>query len=331
MDSAVIEIEKTAAYIASYENKAEVDFEHCVTDHLRVSGIYWGLNALCLMGMPDRLNRAATVAYIRDCQQPNGGFAGALGHDATMLHTYSAIQVLLLEKSLRSTDGTMADTIDIAGVIRYVAGLQQPDGSFACDEWGERDTRATYCAIATLYLLNGLDSIKVDAAVAHLMRCQNWDFGFGSVPDTESHAGQIFCCLATLAILNRLSQLDQRAQQQLSDWLVERQRDSGGLNGRPGKIHDACYAWWTLASLAILDPSGWKSRINLEGACQYLISTQNRSTGGLAPRPNERADVFHTHFAIAGLALLGHASIQAVDARFCLPTLALQQYLSQTP
>lgn len=39
------------------------------------------------------------------------------------------------------------------GVVRYVAELQQPDGSFAGDEWGEIDTRFSFCALATLALL----------------------------------------------------------------------------------------------------------------------------------------------------------------------------------
>ena len=32
----------------------------------------------------------------------------------------------------------------------FIAGLQQPDGSFAGDAWGEVDTRFAYDAAATL-------------------------------------------------------------------------------------------------------------------------------------------------------------------------------------
>jgi len=36
--------------------------------------------------------------------------------------------------------------------------------------------------------------------------------------------------------------------------------------------------------------------------------------GGLADRPGDMVDVFHTNFAISGLALLGHPGVEEVDA-----------------
>ena len=45
------------------------------------------------------------------------------------------------------------EVVDVEGVVRYVAALQQSDGSFAGDEWGEIDTRFSFCALATLALL----------------------------------------------------------------------------------------------------------------------------------------------------------------------------------
>ena len=41
---------------------------------------------------------------------------------------------------------------------------------------------------------------------------------------------------------------------------------------------------------------------------------QDSEKGGIADRPGDMVDVFHTHFAIAGLSLLGYPGIQAVDA-----------------
>jgi prenyltransferase beta subunit len=49
------------------------------------------------------------------------------------------------------------DRIDKDLVCRYVAGLQQPDGSFFGDEWGEVDTRFSFCSLATLSLLGALE------------------------------------------------------------------------------------------------------------------------------------------------------------------------------
>lgn len=43
--------------------------------------------------------------------------------------------------------------IDLEAVAKYVAGLQQPDGSFFGDRWGEVDTRFSFCAVAVLSLI----------------------------------------------------------------------------------------------------------------------------------------------------------------------------------
>ena len=63
------------------------------------------------------------------------------------------------------------DIIDVEGVVKFTAGLQQADGSFVGDKWGEQyiiqiigiymcmvcagevDTRFSFCALATLALL----------------------------------------------------------------------------------------------------------------------------------------------------------------------------------
>lgn len=45
------------------------------------------------------------------------------------------------------------DKIDTDKVVEYVKSLQKDDGSFAGDEWGEIDTRFSFCAVTTLALL----------------------------------------------------------------------------------------------------------------------------------------------------------------------------------
>lgn len=45
----------------------------------------------------------------------------------------------------------------------------------------------------------------------------------------------MWVCLGTLAILDRLDEVDQST---LGWWLAERQLPNGGLNGRPEKLAD---------------------------------------------------------------------------------------------
>eukprot|EP00479_Gromia_sphaerica_P013428 TRINITY_DN7481_c0_g1_i2.p2 TRINITY_DN7481_c0_g1~~TRINITY_DN7481_c0_g1_i2.p2 ORF type:complete len:148 (+),score=31.52 TRINITY_DN7481_c0_g1_i2:115-558(+) len=113
-----------------------------------------------------------------------------------LLYTLSAVQILVIFNE--------EHRIDADQIADYVKSLQQEDGSFVGDEWGEKDTRFSYCALNCLALLGKLDKIDVKAAVEFVCKCRNFDGGFGCVPGSESHAGQIFCCVGALAIAEGL-------------------------------------------------------------------------------------------------------------------------------
>jgi geranylgeranyl transferase type-2 subunit beta len=70
------------------------ELEYWLTEHLRLNGVYWGLTSLHLLGHPEALPRDETIQFVLSCQQPNGGFGAAPGHDAHMLYTVSAVQIL---------------------------------------------------------------------------------------------------------------------------------------------------------------------------------------------------------------------------------------------
>ena len=59
-----------------------------------MSGIYWGLTPLYLLGQPDALPRSALLDFVLSCLHENGGFGAAPGHDPHMLYTVSAVQIL---------------------------------------------------------------------------------------------------------------------------------------------------------------------------------------------------------------------------------------------
>jgi len=43
-----------------------------VTEHLRVSGLYWGLTALTILGREDALPREEVIAFLLQCFHPSG-------------------------------------------------------------------------------------------------------------------------------------------------------------------------------------------------------------------------------------------------------------------
>ncbi|WAR31021.1 PGTB2-like protein, partial [Mya arenaria] len=297
-------LQKHADYIAAYGAKKD-DYEYCMTEFLRMSGMYWGLTAMDLIGQLDRMAKDEVIQFVQQCQHECGGFGASQGHDPHLLYTLSAIQIVTLYDC--------QDQINTDAVVDFVQGLQQEDGSFYGDKWGEVDTRFSFCAIACLTLLNRLDAIDVDKAVEFVLSCMNFDGGFGCRPGSESHSGQIYCCVGLLALLGRLHHVN---ADMLGWWLCERQLPSGGLNGRPEKLPDVCYSWWVLSSLKIIGKLHW---INKEKLDQFILACQDEETGGFADRPGDMVDPFHTLFGLAGLSLLGNDSIKPVNPVFCMP------------
>jgi len=297
-----------AQFVLALDKQTDT-FEYYVGEHLRMSGVYWGLMAMELIGRMDSMPLSDIVQWVLQCQdKQSGGFSGNVGHDVHLLYTLSAVQILALCGAL--------DRIDKAQVARYVAGLQQADGSFVGDEWGEVDTRFSYCALNALALLGHSELVDQKKAVEFVARCRNFDGGFGAVPGAESHAGQIFCCVAALALAGPegLREVDAGL---LGWWLAERQLPTGGLNGRPEKKQDVCYSWWTMSALSILGRADW---IDGRALGQFILDCQDPKGGGLSDRPGNMADVFHTYFGIAGLSLLGYPDLEAIDPIYALPT-----------
>lgn len=358
-----------------------------------MSGVYWSLGALSLLRNEDVVNlsmglktgiiveevakegehddgggettvqrsRRSIGDWVFDCYDSrSGGFGGnctgeghsAYPHDGHLLYTLSALQIL-----------AMADALDDVrlnkdAVVNFISMMQNDDGSFSGDKWGEVDTRFTYCAFSCLAILGRMplpqwydkdggeeDDVNdkqqhavIDSynAVRYIMSCRNFDGGFGCVPGAESHAGQVFCCIGALSIarslhlLNESSTVDGCDADLLAWWLAERQCDSGGLNGRPEKQADVCYSWWILSALSIMGRVSW---INTHTLGQFILNCQDEEDGGIADRPNDMADIYHTFFGLCGLSLIGDlekiynqnekekmTAYREVDPVFALPT-----------
>ncbi|XP_043278864.1 geranylgeranyl transferase type-2 subunit beta isoform X2 [Venturia canescens] len=299
-------LDKHSDYIVSYGTNKD-DYIYFMTEHLRVSGIFWSLTALDVMGELDRMSKDEVLEFIAKCQNPCGGISPSINHDPHLLYTLSAVQVLCIYNALH--------VIDVEKVVDWIRERQQPDGSFTGDIWGEVDTRFSFCAIATLSLLSRLDAIDVEKAVEFVISCMNFDGGFGSKPGSESHAGLIYCCLGLLSITVDADRLGW--------WLCERQLPSGGLNGRPEKLPDVCYSWWVLSSLTILGRLHW---INKERLVKFILACQDAEAGGFSDRPGDMVDPFHTLFGLGAISLLeANSVLKPINPTYCMPEYVIKR------
>jgi geranylgeranyl transferase type-2 subunit beta len=337
------DIELHIKFILHLEEDSSKSDVFYFTDHKRLSGVYWALSSLALLNRLEALPRERIIDYVLSCYHPSisletdgntlatkprrnrvaqqvnnnaqyAAFSGNSDQDPHLLYTLSGVQVLALYDAL--------DRINCEAIVAYVVSMQRKDGSFAGDEWGEVDSRFSYCALLTLAILGRMDAVNLEAAVSYVVSCVNFDGGFGCIPGAESHAGQVFCCVGALKLCNALNRIDDEL---LGWWLCERQLPCGGFNGRPDKKEDVCYSWWVLSSLAMLSKMDWIDARKLTG---FIRECQDPEGGGIADRPDDMADVFHTFFGLAGLSLMGDELLAAIDPMYALPAeivLKLQQ------
>jgi len=306
-------LEKHVNFISTYgKNKAtEYDFE--VSEFLRINGLYWALTALDIMDAKDSMSegRDDVMKFVLSCYHPEvGGFGPFPNHDPHLLFTLSAVQIAVIHDAV--------DMLDVDKIVQFIGSLQnQQDGSFVGDQWKEVDTRFSFCAVATLSLLQRLDNdppINIQKAVEFVCSCMNFDGGFGTRPGSESHAGQIYCCVGFLSITKELHRIDADL---LGWWLAERQLPSGGLNGRPEKLPDVCYSWWVLSALSIIGRLSW---IDSDALTKFILASQDDETGGISDRPGDYPDPFHTLFGVAGISLMKKSDkVGPINPVYCMP------------
>lgn len=62
---------------------------------------------------------------------------------------------------------------------------------------------------------------------------------------------------------------------------------------------------------------------------EFILRCQDPKNGGLADRPGDQVDVFHTNFGIAGLCLLGYPRLEEIDPIYCMPSKVTRRILGK--
>ncbi|KAM0680565.1 hypothetical protein GINT2_001253 [Glugoides intestinalis] len=346
------------------------DFLYHITEQDRMATLFWSLNSLRMLkdSLFDKL-KPAVIQFIFSCLNENGGFSPNPRYTPNIIATFNALQILYIYEIPYYNRKT----------VEYILSLQNLQGAFIFDEYGDIDTRFDCCGILSLYLLllmkdicpvNELELVeytehsrlhfsneikfdfckeralqeeshlvyklltgkplgfrkislksqiekgllkeigfKVEESLNHLLSCINYDGGIGQIPGSESHAAQVFCVVSALHTLGCLEMIDRL---KTIDFLMCRQLENGGLNGRVNKKEDVCYSFWAFAALVILEAE----YIDLERLYQFILSCQDEN-GGFSDRPGNQPDVYHLMFSLASISLLGKG-LHKVDPRFAI-------------
>ena len=84
-------------------------------EHLKMSGAYWCIGSLKLLGKLTDERRAEMIEFIKACQHICGGFGGNVGHDPHITSSLYALLVLAMYDAVNE--------IDTDKLVSYVLSL----------------------------------------------------------------------------------------------------------------------------------------------------------------------------------------------------------------
>ncbi|KYO01718.1 putative geranylgeranyltransferase [Plasmodium gaboni] len=319
---------KHIQYLESYttiKNAEELIFN----ETLKMCGVFYFLCSCKILSHTIE-KKDEFINFILKCQNVDGGFGNNINYDSHIVSTHHAIlSLLLLNYSFdkinehmdkvnnhhdinNSNDNNKYDINNTndnnynvysktirENTCNYILTLFNEDGSFKGDIWGEVDTRFVYSAVSCLTILNKINLVCVDKISSYLLTnyaiCEN---GFSWVSGNEPHAASVFCCIATLFLIQKLYLINEN---KLAHWLSLRQTTNGGFNGRAEKLTDTCYSWWIFSTLIVLKKYNW---INKNALKNYILLCQDIEKGGISDNPDCLPDICHTFFGLAALSLI---------------------------
>ncbi|RUS19110.1 terpenoid cyclases/protein prenyltransferase alpha-alpha toroid [Endogone sp. FLAS-F59071] len=345
-------------YIKSLDTKKD-DLEYWLTEHLRVNGLYWGLTALDLFNNIDAIDRDQVVKYLQECQRENGGFGGHRGHDAHLTCTLSAVQILVtydrldaidvdkvisFVQSLQNPDGSFSgdewgevdlrfcycaiscmsllkrlDAIDIDATIEFAVRCKNYDGGFGSQPGSESHAAMVFCGVGLLAIVNALHHVDADLLGWWLCERQLKNGGLNGRPQKlEDVSLGIFILLISV----------------LSELLFFLTKHSSSRSVIPGGSSPPSPS--SVASIGSTRTNSLPLFFLLRFVPLFFFSLsfiieitneilQDVDSGGIADRPGDMADVFHTVFGVAGLSLLGYPGLKPVDPVYCMPKYVVQR------
>ncbi|KAJ7975821.1 Geranylgeranyl transferase type-1 subunit beta [Quillaja saponaria] len=310
----------------------------------RLTLAYFIISGLDILGALDRVDKDAVVGWVLSLQvHPgnkadlnNGQFYGFHGsrtsqfppdHNGVLIHnnshlasTYSALAILKIV-------GYKMCNIDSESILKSMRNLQQPDGSFMPIHTGaEMDLRFIYCAAAICSMLENWIGMDKEKAKEYILRCQSYDGGFGLTPGSESHGGATYCAVASLRLMGFIEDdiLSIGAPSSiidvplLLDWIMQRQGKDGGIQGRPNKASDTCYAFWIGAVLRIL---GGYNFLDKKALCVFLLTCQYEY-GGFSKFPGQFPDLYHSYYGFTAFSLLEERGLHPLCVELGITDLA---------
>ena len=78
-----------------------------------------------------------------------------------------------------------------------------------------------------------------------------------------------------------------------------------------------------MSSCYMIDRQTW---INLDKLKEFILRCQDTDGGGIADRPGNEPDVFHTFFGFTALSLMGLYDLELIDHTYAIPAQVVKKH-----
>lgn len=282
-------------------------------DPANLPATFFAILSLGFVGGLKDVKRRECLRWLKKLQRDDGSFGEFVtedgkiqgGRDMRYCYVATAIRWMLTGDA---HEERTEDDIDVEKLVGHLRVGQTYDGGVSESAQHEAHAGYTYCAIATLSLLDRLpkrpsestESSQSDPTLA----------GLTNLPETIRW-------LALRQTSYNEEEEETTSREEPSDHHFVPDIDSTfvGFNGRCNKRVDTCYCFWVGASLNML---GHPEVINEDGSRRFLFEKTQHLIGGFGKTPGDPPDIYHSYLGLAALAILKEPGIKELDSALCI-------------
>ncbi|KAH8602740.1 terpenoid cyclases/protein prenyltransferase alpha-alpha toroid [Bisporella sp. PMI_857] len=274
----------------------------------------FALMTLSFVGRLDRVERVKCLRWLKRLQREDGSFGELVTREGVILgggdmrYCYCAMAVRFILRG----EGEVSDMedIDVEKLVNHLRSGQTYDGGISESSQHEAHAGYAYCAIASLSLLNRIPSSSPTSNISIFLP------GLTNVPATVRWL--------VSRQLNYVPKDEDENSEDEEDTSYDQSDMSGsvleggafvGFNGRCNKRADTCYAFWVIASLAML---GHVDVVDFEPSRQFLYAQTQHQIGGFGKCPGDPPDIYHSYLGLAALAIMGDPDLKKLDPVLCV-------------
>jgi geranylgeranyl transferase type-2 subunit beta len=164
-----------------------------------------------------------------------------------------------------------------------------------------------YWALSSLLLLKiPIPSEKIESISKFIESC--FDESEGGYGWSSGHDAHITSTHYAVLVLTQLDiPMDSNRREKILNFVASNQKTDGSFQCDKWGETDLRFALNAVSVLSLLDPSGWKTRINYSLLIEFVFSCRNFGDSGFGPNPDLESHAAYTFCAIGALVISGES------------------------